>query len=138
MTEQDNSEIRVCLECGQPVGPGRNDRKYCSDACKTAYNNSVRKAKAKPGIAAWRYPYYDKIDQILRSNRDILEKLYFEDRHVNLTRHDLGGYGFNFKYFTSFHDAPDMGSGFYFVYDYGYAFDGERVEIAIRPEEIMC
>jgi hypothetical protein len=35
--------VRTCLECGLPLGPGREDRKYCNDVCRTAYNNRRRK-----------------------------------------------------------------------------------------------
>ena len=35
-------EKRNCLECKDPV-KGRIDKKFCSDYCRNAYNNSVIK-----------------------------------------------------------------------------------------------
>jgi predicted nucleic acid-binding Zn ribbon protein len=29
-----------CLECSTPLGPGRSDRKFCNDICRTAYNKN--------------------------------------------------------------------------------------------------
>ena len=33
---------KKCLECGEKI-VGRIDKKFCSDACRNAYNNSVNK-----------------------------------------------------------------------------------------------
>jgi len=138
MLELSQHESKTCIECGQPLGAGRKDRKFCNDLCRTAYNNSHRKDKPIPPAAAWRDPYYNKIDQILRRNRDILEQLYLIENINTIARHDLEGFGFNFKYITSVYNAPEFGSYYRFCYDYGYVFNGEIVEIIARPDEIKC
>ena len=33
---------RACLECGAKI-VGRIDKKFCSDACRNAYNNRINK-----------------------------------------------------------------------------------------------
>ena len=33
---------KQCLECGEKI-VGRIDKKFCSDACRNAYNNNVNK-----------------------------------------------------------------------------------------------
>ena len=34
---------KLCLECGDKLF-GRIDKKFCSDACRNAYNNKINKA----------------------------------------------------------------------------------------------
>ena len=33
---------KVCLECGEKI-VGREDKKFCSDGCRNAYNNKINK-----------------------------------------------------------------------------------------------
>ena len=33
---------KVCLECGEKI-VGREDKKFCSDGCRNAYNNKMNK-----------------------------------------------------------------------------------------------
>src|ERR1700743_1282918 len=37
----------VCLNCGETVGQGRKDKKYCSPECRTDYNNKLNREKQK-------------------------------------------------------------------------------------------
>ena len=57
---------KLCLECGDPVGKGRVDRKFCSVECKNKFHNKES--------------YSDKIStarikKILEKNRKILKKM---------------------------------------------------------------
>ena len=34
--------MKTCLECGEKI-VGREDKKFCSDGCRNAYNNKINK-----------------------------------------------------------------------------------------------
>src|ERR1700733_939599 len=97
-----NENQKICLECGQPLGAGRSDRKFCNDVCRTAFNNRRREENIlkEPAEAYTSKPAFQKIFNILISNRDMLEMydLYVEQPYL---LRDLLGKGFNPKYFTS-------------------------------------
>jgi hypothetical protein len=134
--------VKSCLECGEPLGPGRDDRKFCNDACRTAFNNKRRKEPLpeqtySQGDLGGRLAFYQKINSIVRRNRDIMEHLCEIDFR-SLEKHDLEGYGFNFKYFSSEYNDPEDGL-YRFCYDYGYQiYNGHMVHILVRTEEILC
>ena len=129
---------RVCVECGKPVGPGRKDKKFCHDSCRTAYNNRRREQLLKaPAEAYTTKPAFQKVFDILINNRNLLEMHdLFVDQPYLLR--DLLGQGFNPKYFTSEYTLKG-GELFKFCFDFGYhtTTDG-RVYILERPEEIFC
>jgi hypothetical protein len=143
MNETTNEKpVKVCLECGEPLGPGREDRKFCNDTCRTAFNNKRRKepipeATYKHDDSDWRPSFYQKINNIISRNRDILEYLCEIDYRA-IEKHDLDGYGFNFKYFSSeYHDLQD--GTYRFCYDHGYqVFNDRLVQIIVRTEQIIC
>jgi hypothetical protein len=129
---------RTCLECDEPLGPGRDDRKFCGDICRTAFNNRRRK---EPAPAAAKLPrLFDKetdstrhVYEILLNNRTILfyHSKFFGDE---IELRDLIGRGFNLKFFTSEYLASDGGT-YRFCFDYGYYIRGEMAYILERPEE---
>ncbi|HTE00591.1 MAG TPA: hypothetical protein VK668_14960 [Mucilaginibacter sp.] len=139
MPEETNLENpKSCLECGEPLGAGREDRKFCNDICRTAFNNRRRKEPAPTKIS--QPPLLDKenystrkVYQILLNNRQILESymLFFGDQ---LELRDLIGRGFNLKYFTSEYLATDTGT-YRFCFDHGYYIKGETAYLVFRPEE---
>ena len=138
MQEQPSeSNLKTCLECGEALGPGRGDRKFCNDICRTAYNNKNRASKT----ATSRFPqlfeketyFTRKVYQRLLANRDILLH-HFEILGDQTTYRDLQGRGFNFKFFTSVYDDP-IGFTQYFCFDYGYCIQDQKVYILYRPEE---
>ena len=55
---------RVCPECGFPI-LGRAGKVFCSDACRTRFNNNRRKEANQYVLA---------VNHILRKNRNILEE----------------------------------------------------------------
>jgi len=97
-----------CLECGEII-LGRSDKKFCSDACRNAYNN--RKNKASVNLIR-------NINNRLKKNWRILEKLNPEDK-TKVHKSQLENAGFDFNYFTSIYTTK-KGTVYYFVYDQGY------------------
>jgi hypothetical protein len=126
-----------CLECGEALGAGRDDRKFCNDICRTAYNNRRRKEHSARGRgqAYGQNPAFDKIFSVLISNRNMLE-LYDQYVAEPYMLRDLLGKGFNLKYFTSEYVMDGVGV-FRFCLDYGYHItESGKVYIIERPEEI--
>jgi predicted nucleic acid-binding Zn ribbon protein len=129
---------KLCLECGDPLGPGREDRKFCNDVCRTAYNNRRRKEpSAQQPETSEDNPAFQQVYQILVKNREIL-MLHDYYKEEPYQQRDLQGLGFNLKYFTS--ECTQEGIGiFKFCFDYGYHITGTgRVYIIERPDEIFC
>jgi predicted nucleic acid-binding Zn ribbon protein len=129
---------KTCLECGKPLGAGREDRKYCDDICRTTYNNRRRKENQLKEPATPYQPVSDfqKVFNILLSNRNILEmyELYVQEPYLS---RDLVGKGFNPKFFTSEYQMDGVGI-FKFCFDYGYhVTESGRVYIMERSEEIF-
>ena len=72
---------KSCLNCGENVGPGRKDKKYCSDACKTEYNNMLNEQKRgeqKQREELTVPDFIKKIQDILLRNRLILDTMLRE------------------------------------------------------------
>ena len=101
-------ENRACLECKAPL-KGRVDKKFCSDYCRNAHNNSVNK-NSKNLIR--------NINNRLRKNYRILEAFNPKDK-TKTTRTKLLAKDFDFNYFTSTYTTK-AGKVYYFVYDQGY------------------
>jgi hypothetical protein len=138
-------EEKLCLECLGPLGPGREDRKYCSDACRVAYHNrrqqqgkkkeDVNKPAQEPVLP----DFIQKIQAIQLRNREILSCLSDEERVSRIRMRDLIGAGFNPKFFTSEAEPTDLGHIYRFCFEYGYweREDGV-VTIVCRPREVIC
>jgi hypothetical protein len=131
-----------CLGCGELFERNRADKKFCTEACKTAFHNDKRNETPQIGGKeqkyAWRFDAYRKINSIILRNRNIMDDLMHKNIH-RLSKHDLIGYGFNFKYFTSAYDDPEVGASYRFCYEWGYRFDGpDSVELVPRFDEIRC
>lgn len=126
--------------------PGREDRKFCDDTCRTSYNNRKRRESRKPTVAEpqpiveeMNSPdYIQKIQEILLKNRSILEEAT-KDGTKRMEKRDLDGRGFIFKYFTSVAPAQN-GNTYYFCFEYGYRFieNDHYVILVQRPREIIC
>jgi len=131
----------ACLNCGEPVGMGREGKKYCSDACRTDYNNKKNrelrevKKQEEPSLPT----FIGDIQQILIKNREILDTcLGREKDNIRMEKRDLSGRGFNFKYITS--HAPTLeDKGYCFCYELGYKeIENDRVVIIRREREVIC
>lgn len=108
-------EKRYCPNC-HGLFTGRSDKKFCSDSCRTMYNNRIYKERRSA---------LDRIDRILKKNHVIIERLYARgEREIAFT--ELFGMGFNFDYITSLRENPDTGSSYIIgCYDYSYVIDRE-------------
>ena len=80
---------KVCLECGEKI-VGREDKKFCSDGCRNAYNNKINKDSTN---------YMRNINNKLRKNYRILLDLNAEGKSKT-TKTKLLSKGFDFDFFT--------------------------------------
>jgi hypothetical protein len=99
---------KECLECGEKI-VGRIDKKFCSDACRNSYNNTINKDSKN---------LIRNTNNRLRKNYRILEDLNPEQK-TKMSRAKLIEKGFDFNYFTSIYTTK-AGTVYYFVYDQGY------------------
>ena len=82
-----------CLECGDRIEYGRQDKKFCCETCKNRYNN--RRARGSRGIKV-------KVLSALEKNHNILERV-LKLGLDNISVAELRQMGFNFDYVTSYH-----------------------------------
>lgn len=99
---------KVCLECGEKV-IGREDKKFCCDGCRNAYNNKINKDSTN---------YMRNINNKLRKNYRILSELNADGKSKS-TRARLLNKGFDFDYLTNILHTKS-GNTYYFIYDQGY------------------
>lgn len=104
-----------CLECGDEILYGRNDRKFCSGNCKNAYNN--RLASLGPGGKR-------KIVSKIESNYAILRTLVLLGR-TSVTLSELEQLGYDKKYVT-FHDKV-KGHDMFMCFDISYFQTASRI-----------
>ena len=102
-------EEKQCLECGEKI-IGRADKKFCSDYCRNAYNNSLNKDSKN---------LIRNINNRLRKNHRILESFPLSEGKTKTTKTRLIDRGFDFDYFTSLY-TTQKGTVYYFVFDMGY------------------
>ena len=100
--------MKSCLECGEKI-VGREDKKFCSDGCRNAYNNKMNKDSTN---------LMRNINNKLRKNYRILCDLN-PDGKSKINRSKLSSKGFDFDYFTSIYTTK-TGNTYYFLYDQGY------------------
>lgn len=101
-------QAKVCIECGIEI-KGRVDKKYCSDQCRTAYNNRLNSDETT---------YVRNVNNILRRNRRVLLELNPEGKS-RVSRTKLKAKGFDFTYFTSTYTTKE-GSLYFYCYEQGY------------------
>jgi len=99
---------KTCLECGEKI-VGREDKKFCSDGCRNAYNNKINKDSTN---------FMRNINNKLRKNYRILSELNIEGKSKT-TRTKLLSKGFDFEFFTNILQTK-TGNTYYFLYDQGY------------------
>ena len=128
-------EEKLCLNCSEPLGSGRKDKKYCSDACKTDYNNNKNQS-ANPEMSLAKY--MKRVQQILVKNREILDQCLGDKDTISMDKQDLDGRGFTFKDFTSRTRTKKTGEIYCFNFELGYKeMEDERVIIVRREREIV-
>lgn len=99
---------KTCLECGEKI-VGREDKKFCSDGCRNAYNNKINKDSTN---------FMRNINNKLRKNYRILSEINTEGKSKT-TRAKLLSKGFDFNFFTNILQTK-TGNTYYFLYDQGY------------------
>lgn len=99
---------RKCLECETSIF-GREDKKFCSDYCRNAFNNKINKDEKN---------YIRNVNNRLRKNWRILESLN-PNQKTKTSKTKLVEQGFDFNYFTSIYTTK-TGNVYYFVYNQGY------------------
>ena len=99
---------RKCPECNLPIR-GRSDKKFCSDACRNAFNNKVKTDATN---------FVRNVNNVLRKNRRILEEL-LPGETAKTTKTTLNQKGFDFGYFTNTYTTK-KGATYYYCYEYGY------------------
>ncbi|MBY0485577.1 MAG: hypothetical protein K2P85_00055 [Flavobacteriaceae bacterium] len=97
-----------CLECNEKI-VGREDKKFCSDGCRNAYNNKINKDSNN---------YMRNVNNKLRKNYRILSDAN-PDGKSKITKTKLLSKGFDFEFFTNILNTS-TGNTYYFVYDQGY------------------
>ncbi|MDD3003659.1 hypothetical protein [Flavobacterium sp.] len=100
--------MKSCIECGDQFS-GREDKKFCSDGCRNAYNNKINKDSTN---------YMRNINNKLRKNYRILEELNVEGK-TKVSRAKLISKGFDFEFFTNILNTK-TGNTYYFLYEQGY------------------
>ncbi len=97
-----------CLECNEKI-VGREDKKFCSDGCRNAYNNKMNKDSNN---------YMRSINNKLRKNYRILSSINTEGK-TKTTKSKLLTKGFDFDFMTNVLKTKS-GNTYYFIYDQGY------------------
>lgn len=111
-----------CTECGLTFS-GRSDKKFCSDQCRSAYNNRLNSDATNT---------MRNINNALRKNRRILNEL-LNKKSEQVNRDELAQMGFNFKYFT--HDVSSKcGKQYRYWYDCGLLHDDQETYYVVRSD----
>ena len=100
--------MKTCLECSEKI-VGREDKKFCSDNCRNAYNNKINKDSNN---------FMRNVNNKLRKNYRILSELNTEGKS-KATRDKMINKGFDFDFFTNILQTK-TGKTYYFLYDQGY------------------
>ena len=100
--------LKSCLECGEKI-VGREDKKFCSDGCRNAYNNKINKDSTN---------FMRNVNNKLRKNYRILTTLNVDGKSKT-TRAKLLSKGFDFEFFTNILQTK-TGNTYHFLYDQGY------------------
>ena len=111
-----------CLECGDKI-VGREDKKFCSDGCRNAYNNKMNKDHTN---------LMRNINNKLRKNYRVLSELNPEGK-TKTTKNKLISKGFDFDLITSVYTTK-TGNTYYFVYDQGYMTVENEGYVLVKKE----
>lgn len=118
---------RKCLECKQKLF-GRSDQKFCSDQCRSSYNNRIR------GDAN---NFVRNVNNILRKNRRILESFNPASKTVKVSREKLLTAGFNFSYYTNTYQTKKSKKVYRFCYEHGYLeLENNVLALVVRKEYV--
>ena len=114
--------MKNCLECHEKI-VGREDKKFCSDGCRNAYNNKMNKDHTN---------LMRNINNKLRKNYRILTELNPAEK-TKTTKNKLISKGFDFDLITSVYTTK-TGNTYYFVYDQGYMAVENEGYVLVKKE----
>lgn len=114
--------MKNCLECGDKM-VGREDKKFCGDGCRNAYNNKMNKDHTN---------LMRNINNKLRKNYRVLSELNPEGK-TKTTKNKLISKGFDFDLITSVYTTK-TGNTYYFVYDQGYMTVENEGYVLVKKE----
>lgn len=118
-------DSKGCIECGEKI-TGRVDKKFCSDLCRNAYNNS--RSRDKNNLMR-------KVNGILRKNRSILES-HNPHGKGKVSKEKLLKEGFDFSYYTNVYTTK-AGKQYFFCYEQGYLpIENDYLALVIKKEYI--
>jgi predicted nucleic acid-binding Zn ribbon protein len=117
---------RNCPECSEKI-VGREDKKFCSDACRNAWNNKINKDSNN---------FMRNINNRLRKNNRILSEINVEGK-TKTTKSKLMSKGFDFEFFTNVL-LTKTGNTYYFVYEQGYMALENDYYILVRKDISLC
>ncbi len=116
---------KACLECGDEIR-GRSDKKFCSDQCRSSYNNRLNSDANN---------FMRNVNNILRKNRRILADLNPHGKS-KVHRDKLLERGFKFSYFTNLYRTK-AGKTYHFCYEQGYLeLDNNWFALVIRQQYV--
>lgn len=113
---------KTCLECGDKI-VGREDKKFCSDGCRNAYNNKINKDSTN---------FMRNVNNKLRKNYRILSALNVDGK-AKTTRAKLLSKGLDFEFFTNILETK-TGNTYFFVYDQGYRVLEDDYYMLVKKE----
>ncbi|WP_396187359.1 hypothetical protein [Flavobacterium sp.] len=113
---------KTCLECGDKI-VGREDKKFCSDGCRNAYNNKINKDSTN---------FMRNVNNKLRKNYRILSALNVDGKG-KATKSKLLSKGFDFEFFTNILETK-TGNTYFFVYDQGYRLLEDDYYMLVKKE----
>ena len=114
--------MKTCLECGDKI-VGREDKKFCSDGCRNAYNNKINKDSTN---------FMRNVNNKLRKNYRILSALNVDGKGKT-TRTKLLSKAFDFEFFTNILETK-TGNTYFFVYDQGYRVLEDDYYMLVKKE----
>lgn len=114
---------KKCPECKKPVY-GRTDKRYCSDACRNAYNNKIN-ASVNNRMRT--------VNNLLAKNRRILCELNPAGKK-KIHKDQLLRKGFDFNFFTSSYETR-TGDVYRFCYEHGYLMLDEGFILLVERKE---
>jgi predicted nucleic acid-binding Zn ribbon protein len=114
--------MKNCLECGEKIA-GREDKKFCCDSCRNAYNNKMNKDSNN---------LMRNVNNKLRKNYRILTELNLEGK-AKVSRSKLLSKGFDFEFFTNML-LTKTGNTYYFLYDQGYMLLENEMYVIVKKD----
>jgi hypothetical protein len=143
---QITADPKSCSECGSPLGPGRSDRKFCNDICRTAFNNRRRNEAVAEPAATYQPDRQQQREEQDEHQIEQIQQILYENRvklinmrglyDSSLDPDDFYGFGLNLKFFTSEYHDKDRDLRFKMCFDHGYHIANDRVYLIYWPSAI--